>query len=152
MGELLMRIGEGLRVGLGVVEVGYFLIAGVPWVCLIMTVVVVVFVHGAANTLLDIAWDVVVSIQIDRPGRSVPAHIGIHRILPVVLDMGLVETLIFPVFLIFPVTFNPLPVIAGSNEEVKCRKEAQGKGHNGISQCEFEGVSGFGACIDGTVP
>ena len=120
MGELLMRIGEGLRVGLGVVEVGYFLIAGVSWVCLILTVVVVVFVHGATNTLLDISGDVVVPIQIDGPGRSVPAHIGIHRILPVVLDMGLVETLIFPVFLIFPVTFDPLPVIARGDEEVKC--------------------------------
>ena len=116
VGELLMWIGEGLRVGLGGVEVGYFLIAGVPWVCLIMTIVVVVFVHGAAHTFFYIAWDVVVSIQIDGSGRSVPAHIGIHRILPVFLDMGLVEPLIFSVFLIFPVTFDPLPVIARGDE------------------------------------
>ena len=147
-----MWIGEGLRVGLGVVEVGYFLIAGVPWVCLIMTVVVVVFVHGAAHTLLDIARDVVVPIQINGSGRRVPAHIGIHRILPVVLYMGLVKTLILPVFLIFPVTFDPLPVIARGDEEVKCRKETQGEGHNGVSQCKFVCVSGLGAWIDGAVP
>ena len=149
LGELLMRIGERLRVGLGMVEVGCVLIAWVPWVRLILTVVIVVFVHGAAHTFLDITRDVVVPVQIYGSGRSVPAHIGIN---PVVLYMRLVETFILPVFIIFPVTFDPLPVIAGSNEEVKCRKEAQGKGHNGVSQCEFEGISGFGAWIDGSVP
>ena len=142
MCELLMWIGEKLRVGLGIVEVRCVLIAWMPWVCLILTVVVVVFVHGTTHTFLNIAGDVVVPVQIDGSGRSISAHIGID---PVVLHVGLVETLIFSVFLILPVTFDPLPVIAGSNEEIKCRKETQGKGHNGISQCKFEGVSGFSA-------